>query len=216
MHAAPPELEQVIGGYRLVRQIAAGAMTRVYEAVNATIGGRAAVKVLIDDKPEVIERFLSEAKSANVVRHANVVRIIDFGRGEAGLPYLAMEYLDGETLRQRLARQVRLPVEEILRLGRQIASGLAAAHEAQVVHRDLKPDNVMIVKDDETVAGERAIILDFGLARLSELRGGLGKTRTNMVLGTASFSTTNLAHAPTARGRSASMNNWNGFVNTYS
>ncbi len=160
---------QLIGKYRVVRKIGEGGMGSVFEAVHETIGRRAAVKVLrsmYSNEPSLVARFFNEARAVNVVQHPGIVGSFDYGQLDNGSAYIVMEYVDGESLAARLHRIPRLG-EGALRLGRQIAAALAAAHEKGIVHRDLKPDNVIIVPDAEAPGGERARVLDFGIAKVA-------------------------------------------------
>lgn len=128
-----------IGKYRLVRQLGEGGMGVVYEAVREDIAARAAIKVLRAEyaaNPELAGRFFNEARAANLIAHPGIVRVFDYGAEDGGIAYLAMEYLDGESLWKRLDRHKRLALPEALRVGRQIASALASAHEKQIVHRE--------------------------------------------------------------------------------
>jgi serine/threonine protein kinase len=109
-------------------------------------------------------RFFNEARAANLVQHPAIVRVFDYGTTSTGTAYLAMEFLEGESLRARMMRERTLSEAVTIRIGRQIASGLAAAHASQVIHRDLKPENIFVVPDAEAPSGERAKILDFGIA----------------------------------------------------
>ncbi|MFO0577260.1 MAG: serine/threonine-protein kinase [Polyangia bacterium] len=178
---------QYIGGYRILRVLGEGGMGVVYEGVREDIGGSAAIKVLRSEyalQPELAARFFNEARAANLVNHPGIVKVFDYGQLPSGVAFLAMEFLEGESLYKRLQREARLSEAESLRLGRQIASALAAAHEKQVVHRDLKPENVFIVPDAEAAGGERAKILDFGIAKLTAMQQGPVRTNTNMLMGT--------------------------------
>ena len=112
----------------------------------------------------VVTRFFNEARAANLVQHPAIVRVFDYGTTSTGTAYLAMEFLEGESLRARMMRERTLSEAVTIRIGRQIASGLAAAHASQVIHRDLKPENIFVVPDAEAPSGERAKILDFGIA----------------------------------------------------
>ena len=128
-----------IGKYRLLKQLGEGGMGVVYEAVREDIAARAAIKVLRPEyaaNPELAGRFFNEARAANLIAHPGIVRVFDYGAEEGGIAYLAMEYLEGESLWKRIERQKKLPVPEALRIARQIASALAAAHEKQIVHRE--------------------------------------------------------------------------------
>ncbi len=176
-----------IGNYRVVRQLGEGGMGVVYEAVRDDIGGRAAIKVLRPESalnPEAAARFFNEARAANLIDHPGIVKIFDYGQLPSGAPYLAMELLSGEALFQRMQRERRFSEPDTIRLGRQVAAALAAAHAKEVIHRDLKPENIFIVPDGEAEGGERAKILDFGIAKLARGQTGLVRTHTNMVMGT--------------------------------
>ena len=178
---------QVVGNYRLVQKVGEGGMGAVYEAVREDIGIRAAIKVLHRElalNPEMATRFFNEARAANLVQHPAIVRVFDYGTTSTGTAYLAMEFLEGESLRARMMRQRTLSEADTIRICRQIASGLATAHLSQVIHRDLKPENVFIVPDSEAPSGERAKILDFGIAKLADSSKGSFRTGTNMLLGT--------------------------------
>jgi serine/threonine protein kinase len=112
----------------------------VYEAVRDDIGARAAIKVLRPEyahNAELAGRFINEARAVNMVQHPGVVRVFDYGQLPNGEAYLAMEYLDGESLRQRLNREQRISEADTLRLARQIATAVAAAHSKQIVHREV-------------------------------------------------------------------------------
>ena len=180
-----------IGNYRLTRLLGEGGMGMVYEAVHDGVGGRAAIKVLRPEvaiKKDATTRLFNEARAANSISHPGIVRIFDCGYTSQGIAYLTMEYLEGESLRARVEREHVLPQFDALRIGRQIASALQAAHQRQVVHRDLKPDNIMLVADPEMPGGERVKLLDFGVAKLAEtLNGEPLQTRSDTLMGTPTF-----------------------------
>lgn len=187
--------EQFIGPYRIVREIGRGGMGAVYEAVQPRIERRVAIKVLhpqFAQNEQLVTRFFNEARAVNIVNHPSVVQISEFAQLPDGTAYIVMEFLDGESLGGRMKRSGgRIAMNESLRLTRQIAAALAAAHARGIIHRDLKPDNVMIVSDPEAPGGERAKILDFGIAKLAAVAvnpGGDGdvvsQTRTGMMVGT--------------------------------
>lgn len=183
-------LNQCIGPYRVLRLLGEGGMGMVYEAVREDIGVRAAVKVLRPEYarvPDLAARFFNEARAANMIQHPGIVRIFDYGQLPTGEAYLAMEYLEGELLRIRLQREVRLNEADAMRLARQVASAVASAHGKNIVHRDLKPENIMLVADAEAPGGERAKVLDFGIAKLDSMSGGFVRTRTNTVMGTPAY-----------------------------
>jgi serine/threonine protein kinase len=176
-----------IGPYRIVRQLGAGGMGTIYEALHETIERRVVVKVLLSKYAKdatSVSRLMNEARAVNRVGHPGLVQVYDANQLPDGTVYIMMELLHGETLSER-ARRRRFSIKESLRLGRQIAGALAAAHNKGIIHRDLKPDNVMIVSDPDTTAGERSKILDFGIAKLIEPEGAVGlSTCPEVVLGT--------------------------------
>ncbi len=150
-----------LGGYRLVSRLGRGAMGAVYKAVQESMGRTVAIKVLPKDlarNEKYIQRFLREAKAAGRLNHPNVVAGIDVGFAD-GYYYFAMEYVEGQPLSARLDREGRLAEEEVLDLGRQVADALDHAHEMGIVHRDVKPENVLVTERGE------AKLCDLGLAR---------------------------------------------------
>ena len=150
-----------LGPYQVLEPLGSGGMGEVYKAVDTRLGRAVAIKVLpaaLSEDRERLSRFEVEARAASALNHPNVVTIYDVGHDEKGEAYIAMELIDGETLRKRLLAGP-LPMASLLAIGSQAADGLAAAHESGIVHRDLKPENVMIRKDGLVK------ILDFGLAK---------------------------------------------------
>jgi tetratricopeptide (TPR) repeat protein len=183
---------QHINQYRVVRKLGEGGMGAVYEAINDSLQRRAAIKVLLPEiahNPEVAARFFNEARAVNIINHPSIVEIYEFGHLPDKTAFIVMEYLEGEALTERMRKAGRVSSAEALRLTRQIASALAAAHAKGIVHRDLKPDNVYIVADPEAPAGERVKVLDFGIAKVAdELQGNNQlRTRASMVMGTPAY-----------------------------
>ncbi len=156
----------MIGQYEIEGELGRGGMGEVFAAVHPLIGKRVAIKVIRRDKASTtgaVERFLQEARAVNLIRHPNIVDIFAFGSLPDGRPYLAMDLLIGQTLRERLQHRSLL-LWEICHVGEAISRALQAAHSESIVHRDLKPENVFLVD----VPGElpQIKLLDFGLAKL--------------------------------------------------
>ena len=156
--------------FRLVRLLGAGGMGAVFLAEQIAVGNRpVALKVLsrkLLDDPDFLLRFQNEAASTGRIHHPNVVTIYESGQADEGTPYIAMEFLEGESLRQALAQRDALPVPEVAGILQQAARGLNAAHKLGIIHRDLKPDNIFLTRGDE---GETIVkVVDFGIAKLRE------------------------------------------------
>ncbi|MEO8703094.1 MAG: serine/threonine-protein kinase [Kofleriaceae bacterium] len=183
------EANATLGAYRLIRLLGEGGMGAVWLAEHAMLGRRAAIKVLHDSfssRAEIVTRFFNEARAATAIADPGIVQIFDFGHHSDGTAYIVMEMLDGESLEHRLRTRGTLGLGEVLRLMRQVASSLGAAHARGIVHRDLKPDNIFIVVDPEVAGGERTKLLDFGIAKLAGNDTGL-KTQTSALMGTPMF-----------------------------
>jgi serine/threonine-protein kinase len=179
---------QTVGNYRITKLLGEGGMGAVYLAEHPGIGRKAAVKILhphLARDTEIVSRFLNEARAANAIRHPGIVEIFDSGTMDSGAPYIAMEALEGESLGARIKRG-RVPIREVIEIGRQAAAALGAAHSKGIVHRDLKPDNLFLVPDFQRRGSEQVKILDFGIAKLSQGPFGSGsvRTRTGAVMGT--------------------------------
>lgn len=169
------------GRYRIIRPVAAGGMGEVYEAADTESGDRVAVKFIrrlaaLAD-PALEARFLREARLAQSIHHPNVCRTLALAE-HRGEPFSVMEYLEGETLAERLKREGRLTPGAALPLAAQICDGLEAAHRAGVIHRDLKPGNVFLTSG-------RAVLLDFGLAAPVDRQASL--TTAGAVIGTLAY-----------------------------
>lgn len=193
---APPNLvDQRIGKYRVVRKLGEGGMGSVFEAVHVEIGQRAAVKLLkpeLSSEPKHVQRFFDEAKLLSMVNHPGLIKIYDFDRTAEGQVYIVMELLEGETLWSRFEKHqkgqpVGMPLEDVARVVRQVASALDAVHQRGIIHRDLKPENIFLVKDSEAAGGERAKILDFGIARLEDPSGEGRRTTAGVAIGTPTY-----------------------------
>jgi eukaryotic-like serine/threonine-protein kinase len=173
----------LVGEYQIERLIGAGGMGRVYGARHPVIGKRAAIKVLnarYSADQAAVARFVQEAQAVNQIGHANIVDIFSFGALPDGRSYFVMEWLQGETLGQRLARG-RMNVGDAVAILIALTRALEAAHSAGVIHRDLKPDNVFLVAADDEL---RVKLLDFGIAKLSVDDPTMHRTATGVVMGT--------------------------------
>lgn len=166
--------------FRLEEKIGAGGMSTVYRAFDPTLERWVAIKLMhrdISTDPDQLERFRREARAVARLNHPHVVTVIDAGEGD-GTPYIVFEYVPGETLKDRIRRLGRLPVAEAVAYAIEIGRALSAAHAQRLVHRDVKPQNVLIDADG------RAKVTDFGIARSLELSG---LTAAGRVLGTTDY-----------------------------
>ncbi|MES2291521.1 MAG: protein kinase [Pseudomonadota bacterium] len=180
---------KTIGRFRVDGRLGEGAMAHVYLAHDTQIERRVAVKVLkptLREDGEVVRRFLAESRAAGMLSHPNIVTIHEVGEAD-GVPYIAMEYLDGEPLDVILDRGGRMTAEQVLRLGTQLASALALAHGSGVVHRDVKPSNIIVCDK-----GKVAKLVDFGIARIDESDDesadhAMRRTQFGQVMGTPRY-----------------------------
>jgi serine/threonine-protein kinase len=177
------------GRYQIEKRVGEGGMAYVYRAKDRDNGQTVAVKVLmarlVGDR-EAVGRLRREAQVAMRLDHPNVCGILAFGEA-AGLPYLVMPFLEGETLSRRETRHGPMPEPLAVRILRQLCLGLQHAHDAGVLHRDLKPENVMLVPGEHP-GMERAVVMDFGLAKETVVAAEVMKlTATGIVLGTPEF-----------------------------
>ncbi len=172
--------------YRVIRRLAEGAMGAVYEAEHLRVGRRVAIKVLRDEfrkNPEALVRFRREAETIGRLQNPHIVQVFDVHETPHGAPYFVMEFLQGESLAERLFRERRFPMARALALASQIASALASAHAQGVVHRDLKPDNIFLVNVPDQPPFVK--ILDFGIATAQDGRGRV--TNEHTALGTPEY-----------------------------
>src|SRR5262249_17432835 len=182
--APPKEKDELgrLGPYRILKVIGAGGMGIVFQAEDPVLKRIVAVKVMqphLAAKLSNRERFIREAQAAAAIEHDHIVTIYQVGDHE-NVPYLVMQFLHGETLARRLQREGKLPVVEVIRIGRETADGLAAAHERGLIHRDIKPANLWLEGKRSRVK-----ILDFGLARPVQQAAEL--THLGMIVGTPAF-----------------------------
>jgi serine/threonine protein kinase len=173
--------------YVLERELGRGGMASVYLARDVRHERPVALKVLRSDVADAMgaERFLREIRVVARLHHPHILPLHDSGEA-AGLLYYVMPYVDGESLRDRLTREQRLPLDEALRIGREVAEALAYAHAQNVVHRDIKPENILLTGHTET--GEsHALVSDFGLARAITRAAGDRLTAVGFTLGTPAY-----------------------------
>jgi tetratricopeptide (TPR) repeat protein len=181
--------------YQIIQILGEGGMGAVYKARDVELDRVIALKVIrpeLATSPEILQRFKQELILARQVTDRNVIRIFDLGEAD-GIKFITMEYVEGESLHQILRRQGKIPVPEAVEIMKQTLSGLQAAHREGVIHRDLKPGNIM--RD----AQGRVVVMDFGLARTV---GGDGMTRTGIMLGTMEYMSPEQAQAKELDARS--------------
>jgi len=172
--------DMIAGRYELEERVGSGGMSTVYRAHDAMLERKVALKILhqrFGDDEEYVERFRREARAVAQLAHPNIVTVIDRGE-EAGRQFIVFEYVDGDDLKQFIDKAGPLPIDQVVELGREIAAALAFAHERGIVHRDVKPQNVLL-------SDGRAKVTDFGIARSLDVEHGV--TQTGTVLGTSNY-----------------------------
>ena len=170
---------QKFGKYEIIAELGRGGMGVVYRARDPFIGRLVALKTLTPDvlsEPELLKRFYREAQSAGNLHHPNVVTIYDLGEAE-GVPYIAMELVEGESLREIIARQTPMPLAQKVSIIRQFCEGLGHAHQHGVIHRDVKPANILVMSDGT------AKVVDFGIAHLESA----SMTQSGVFIGTVLY-----------------------------
>jgi serine/threonine-protein kinase len=173
----------VRGKYRILRTLGAGGMGTVYLAEHLMLGGQVALKFLATElsrNPSFIKRFRQEARAAYHLRHPNIVEVADLDQDESGSLFIAMEFVDGPSLRSAIHGAPRgLPVTRALHIARGVVAGLAAAHARGAIHRDIKPENILLGAQPD--GSEQAKVLDFGIAAMTEGITNLSHTRGLML-----------------------------------
>ena len=175
------------GRYQLEKRLGQGGMGVVYRATHKYLRTSHAIKVILPDlvgnDPQLVTRFRQEALAAAAIRHQNIVNVTDYGVANGTMPFLVMEFVEGESLHDLLTREKRLTPEVALDILTGICAGVGAAHKQGIVHRDLKPLNVMF--NGENCTGEAVKVLDFGLAKIKsgELLGSFIAAQTTGLMG---------------------------------
>jgi serine/threonine-protein kinase len=166
--------------YLVERELGRGGMATVYLARDLRHDRLVAVKVLDPDLSAAVgsERFLREIRLAAGLQHPHILGVYDSGEA-AGLMYFVMPFVEGESLRDRLTREVQLPIEEAVQIAHEVADALALAHSRGIIHRDIKPENILL-------SGGHAMVADFGIARAAS-EAGDKLTQTGMAIGTPSY-----------------------------
>jgi len=177
---------EMVGEYRIEGKLGEGGFGAVFRAIHPLIGKAAAIKVLsrqYSSNPQMVSRFIAEARAVNQIRHRNIIDIFSFGQLADGRHYYVMELLEGATFDNYLNEKGRLSPEEAMPILRGIARALDAAHAAGIAHRDLKPENIFLVFDEDGVVSPK--LLDFGIAKLfGDSVSSTHKTRTGVPMGT--------------------------------
>jgi eukaryotic-like serine/threonine-protein kinase len=178
----------VRGKYRILGKLGQGGMGAVYKGLHLKFNQLRALKVMSKDlasDPDFVKRFEREAILMSKLQHANVVRVDDIDETEDGCPYIVMEFVEGSSLRQVMQEEGPQSPLRVCSIAKQAAAGLGAAHLLGMVHRDVKPDNIVLLATPE---GERAKVLDFGIAKLKEATWGDGlHTATGVIIGTPQY-----------------------------
>jgi serine/threonine-protein kinase len=172
--------EVIAGRYELEELVGSGGMSTVYRAHDSMLERKVALKILhqrFGDDEEYVERFRREARAVAQLAHPNIVTVIDRGE-DGGRQFIVFEYVEGDDLKQLIDKTGPLPIDQVVELGREIAAALSFAHERGIVHRDVKPQNVLLSEG-------RAKVTDFGIARSLDVEHGV--TQTGTVLGTSNY-----------------------------
>ncbi len=198
-----PRIGSVLAGkYRLDARIGRGGMGTIYKGLHVMLGKPVAVKLINPDlvtSPEMAGRFQREARAASQLDHPNIAIVHDLGQTEDGTLYIAMEFIEGESLKELIRREGQLPAERIVAFLRQIAGALQAAHRRNIVHRDLKPQNIMVTTGSD--GRETAKLLDFGIAKMFD-EEATQLTATGLSIGTPQYMSPEQANGAVVDGRS--------------
>src|SRR5262245_29361284 len=174
--------------FEMLDRIGEGGMGTVYRARQVSVDRIVAIKVLnpgIANDPQWVPRFINEAKACSKLQHPNTVRLIDFGQTREGLLFMAMEFLDGMSIRTAIDRYGRMQPARVMKILAQCCQSLAEAHNLGIIHRDIKPDNLFLV----TLGGQPDFVkvLDFSVAKLKQAAGSAMQTQAGVVFGTPNY-----------------------------
>jgi eukaryotic-like serine/threonine-protein kinase len=179
---------ETVGNYKLLDVLGEGGMGAVYKAEHILIGKKVALKMLhaeYSEKPEIVQRFFTEAKAVNRIGHRNIVDISDYGQSDEGRPYFIMELLEGIELAKEIEKKGAMDTRRVLNILKQAVSALEASHKHGIVHRDLKPENIFLISMGDSQ--DFVKVLDFGIAKLQEGDKGHSKTKTGLIMGTPAY-----------------------------
>src|SRR5882724_3842816 len=181
----------VAGKYRVERLLGRGAMGSVWAARHTTLGHMVAIKFIhpeLTENEDALRRFQTEARAAAKLKSRHVAQVHDHGVTSTGIPYIVMEFLEGQSLESAITERGPLPPDEVIEIIVQAANALEVAHKAGIVHRDLKPENIMLARDSESKLGYTVKLVDFGIAKLvADDVGNVATTRVGMVMGTPRY-----------------------------
>src|SRR5260370_33836230 len=182
----------VRGKYEIQEKLVAGGMATVYLAKHKAFSELRAIKVVSSRNLEdqnFIRRFKTEAVITRKLQHPNAVRVDDLDETEDGRPFIVMEYVQGANLRSAIQNEGPLPVKRAINMAAQAAAALAAAHELGITHRDIKPDNILLIRQPD--GSDLVKVLDFGIAKVREgalyIRAGYTATQTGLIIGTPQY-----------------------------
>jgi serine/threonine protein kinase len=185
-NSSPNISDEITRDYRIIRLLGRGGMGEVYLAEQLRVGSRrVALKILkhaLSADPDMVRRFENEAASAGRIDHPNIIRVYECRATSTGQIYVAMEYCDGESLRDLLKKEGQLSLPAVADITKEVAAGLNAAHQAGIIHRDVKPDNIMVIEHGGAISAK---VVDFGIARLTNQAHPL--TQDGTILGSASY-----------------------------
>ena len=182
--------DDLVGSYRITRKIGEGGMGAVYEGEHIHLGTRAAIKVLLPElsaSPEAIKRFVNEARAASELKHPRIVTVHECAQRPNGQWFIVMQFVEGGSLKRKMqSLGGPLGIGEVVAIIGGVASALDAAHEKKIIHRDIKPENIQLTASTTNPEDDTVTVLDFGIAKIDESRGGVG-TRRGVALGTPNY-----------------------------